>query len=248
MLKDFFDAILANARPETVQANGITYVRSGYTDPRQPEPKAEPLVFRTLDSLIGFLEASPSIDLVFGDDEFCAGPEQLFVHVVDPCHVQVVGPVRDRWHDRECVAEARIERSWSAKESWRGAHDRAIVELRSCFEETEHRNQLVAALGNIKGGTEVRAEDDGFSQQVAVTSGLRAAWETLPNPAMLSPFRTFHEVNQPASPFVVRLNGGGESPIEVSLHLADAGNWELQAVRQVRAYLESALEDWVVLA
>jgi len=173
----------------------------------------------------------------------------LYVHVESPTHVRVVGPARERWHDREVVAEAKIERWWSSHQSRSASHTAAIVDLRSCFTGAGDRDALVAALGNIQGGTEVRAEDDGFSQQVAIKAGIRAAWETLPNPANLAPYRTFPEIGQPSSPFLVRLEGGGERGIQVDLHLADGGAWELEAVAGVAAWLRGPLGDkWAVLA
>jgi len=246
MIKAALEWLAEQARPETVTVGGVDYATRPVHDPRKPEPKAEPLVFRTLAGFAGYLLAAERFEAAVALPE---GPEDAIVHVVSPTHVRAVGPARERWHDREVVAEARIERWWASHDQRRSSLPSAIVELRSCFAESVDRDKLVAALGNVQGGTELRAEDDGFSQQVSVRTGVRAAWETLPNPASLRPHRTFPEVEQPASPYLVRLDGGGEkAPIEVALHLADGGAWELEAVASIGDYLRGVLgEVWTVL-
>ena len=57
----------------------------------------------------------------------------------------------------------------------------------------------------------------------------------------LRPFRTFLEVAQPESEFILRLNDRGE----VNLIGADGGAWKLEAVRNIAAYFEEKLGDMV---
>jgi len=60
----------------------------------------------------------------------------------------------------------------------------------------------------------------------------------VPNPVMLAPYRTFPEVEQPASPFVLRLKQGPEGGRpSLALFEADGGKWQLEAVKRVRTYL-----------
>ena len=57
----------------------------------------------------------------------------------------------------------------------------------------------------------------------------------------LRPFRTFLEVAQPESEFILRLNDRGE----INLIGADGGAWKLEAVRNIAAYFEEKLGDMV---
>lgn len=57
----------------------------------------------------------------------------------------------------------------------------------------------------------------------------------------LKPYRTFNEVDQPESEFLVRLSEGGY----VALYEADGGAWTLQARRNVADYLKTALADLI---
>lgn len=57
----------------------------------------------------------------------------------------------------------------------------------------------------------------------------------------LRPFRTFLEVEQPESVFILRLNSNGE----INLISADGGAWKLEAVRNIAGYFEEHLKDLV---
>lgn len=57
----------------------------------------------------------------------------------------------------------------------------------------------------------------------------------------LKPYRTFSEVEQPESEFLVRLSDGGR----VALYEADGGAWKLQARRNVADYLKENLADLI---
>lgn len=57
----------------------------------------------------------------------------------------------------------------------------------------------------------------------------------------LQPFRTFIEVAQPESEFLLRLNDDGC----IGLYPADGGVWKLEASRNVAGYFEKELEDLI---
>ena len=65
----------------------------------------------------------------------------------------------------------------------------------------------------------------------------------VPNPVNLIPYRTFLEVEQPASDFIFRISEGrGGAPV-FKLVAADGGLWKSQAVENVKKYLTEALKD-----
>jgi hypothetical protein len=56
----------------------------------------------------------------------------------------------------------------------------------------------------------------------------------IPNPVKLSPFRTFIEVEQPESLFVLR---GRKGP-QWALFEADGGLWKIKAIQNIKNWLE----------
>ena len=57
----------------------------------------------------------------------------------------------------------------------------------------------------------------------------------------MQPFRTFLEVEQPESVFLLRLDGNGN----VGLFEADGGVWKLEDTRNISAYFEQKLADLI---
>lgn len=57
---------------------------------------------------------------------------------------------------------------------------------------------------------------------------------------MASPYRTFQEVDQPSSQFLIRITERGIKFVE-----ADGGMWKLAARQTIKKHLEEALKDEV---
>ncbi|NQX67956.1 hypothetical protein HQN90_17685 [Paenibacillus alba] len=110
--------------------------------------------------------------------------------------------------------------------------------LQSCFVANDHRDALLKVVGNIKEETVQSVGDDGISQQVTAKTGIATvAPVVVPNPVYLKPFRTFVEVTQPESAFVFRMQNGPRA----ALFEADGGAWKLQAILEIKRYLEHEL-------
>lgn len=100
------------------------------------------------------------------------------------------------------------------------------------------------AASNIVNTQEATFSDNGTTQQAVMKTGITTKDNVLvPNPVNLIPYRTFLEVEQPASDFVFRVSEGrGGAPV-FKLVAADGGVWKSQAVANVKAYLVEALKD-----
>lgn len=117
-----------------------------------------------------------------------------------------------------------------------------IITLQSCFVETEERAAVLRVVGNIKDDNIRTTSDNGVSQVVTAKTGIATVEDVqVPNPVRLKPFRTFVEIEQPQSEFVLRLRKGHRDEIEAALFEADGGAWKLQAIRDIKAYLSENL-------
>ncbi len=115
-----------------------------------------------------------------------------------------------------------------------------MIALKSKFVPTNELNELVKLLGTITEENRTAIADDGFTQSVTVRQGIAIVGNTAINPIVkLKPFRTFVEVDQPESEFLVRLRQGGE----VALFEADGGAWKLQARANIAEKLREMLSD-----
>ena len=114
------------------------------------------------------------------------------------------------------------------------------IMLQSNFIDDNDRGTLLefASALKIENGAEI--EDNGVSQVATVKTGVASlAKGKAPNPVTLRPYRTFSEVEQPASLFVFRI----DKQANMALFEADGKRWVADAVGNVAAYLKEQLAD-----
>lgn len=161
----------------------------------------------------------------------------LFVRATSAERVHVFGAIRD---------DMQRERPFTAEAKFIGfdfneyiSIENMIICLKSRFAPTEDRDYLVQLLGNITDQQSVQTKDDGITQSATVKSGIQLIGEQRIKPIVtLKPYRTFLEVEQPESDFLIRLKDG-----RAALFEADGGAWEREAVKNVADKLRELLED-----
>lgn len=118
-----------------------------------------------------------------------------------------------------------------------------ILHLQTHFVETEQRNALLKICSNLTSEKIITSRDDGFSQEITTRKNVSLKEKVkVENPILLEPFRTFREIEQPGSPFIFRLHDRGEGRLpSVSLSMADADTWKLQAMLNIKVFLDHRL-------
>ena len=120
-------------------------------------------------------------------------------------------------------------------------YDTARIKLNACFDNTPDREYVLGLLSNIVKGDQAEVKDNGITQQVKVQTGIQlAGMETIRPIVQLKPYRTFPEIDQPESDFLLRVNND-----QVGIFEADGGMWKLHAKARIRAYLEEELADLI---
>lgn len=127
------------------------------------------------------------------------------------------------------------------REGWR-EQEKALIELRSLFIPGGGTEYLLDLLSRISEDSNVTSTDNGVTQTVEARQGiaLKSMVEVRPR-VELQPFRTFLEVEQPESEFLLRV----DKDKGVGLFEADGGVWKLEAKRNVAKYFEKELEDLI---
>lgn len=106
----------------------------------------------------------------------------------------------------------------------------------------DDRALLLQVVGNVAEKNVKQASDDGVSQAITINQGVASqANVQIPNPVLLAPYRTFLEVEQPASQFVFRMKDGPRAAI----YEADGGAWRNQAIVNIREYLHDELKEQI---
>lgn len=101
-----------------------------------------------------------------------------------------------------------------------------------CEQLTLFQGDSHASLLVLPGSDEARA--------MTVTSGLKR-FEAVRSRISLRPYRTFTEVEQPESEFILRLDDEGR----VGIIEADGGAWKMTAKANIAAYFETTLSEEV---
>ena len=118
----------------------------------------------------------------------------------------------------------------------------ALIELRSLFIPNEGTAYLLDLLSKMTDENKVSTNDNGVTQTVEARQGvaLNAMVEVKPR-VMLRPFRTFLEVEQPESEFLLRVD-----PDEgIGFFEADGGIWKLEAKKNIADYFNTNLADLI---
>lgn len=125
-----------------------------------------------------------------------------------------------------------------------GFRDRetALIELRSLFIPNEGTQYLLDLLSRITDEKSVSSRDNGVTQVVEARQGvaLNAVVEVKPR-ILLRPFRTFLEVEQPESEFLLRV----DADKGIGFFEADGGVWRLEAKRNIADYFGRHLADLI---
>jgi hypothetical protein len=234
--KDAIQEIAAMAKNEIHKVNDLEYTIKGLTLIKPPTPDA--LKVFTLQAIVDYIEFSHTHhDLEKGD---------TLIHVTSFDKVVVTTSLDGSYQDRDNHLKAEcsgdIFRFDSPHEP-----EQFIIKLQSQFVQDEVTAQLLNIVGNLTTESVMKIEDDGVTQSVNVKKGIVEQEEKrLPNPVLLRPYRTFPEVDQPASNFVFRMDSKGYPTC--ALYEADGGAWKLEAINSIAKWLADKLPDVKILA
>lgn len=126
-----------------------------------------------------------------------------------------------------------------------------LIALQTRFVQTSARDELLALVSSISESGVLEARDDGFAQEVNVLKGVHLQGrQKLPNPVTLKPFRTFPEIEQIESKFVLRAKSGAAMAGQPLLALfeADGGAWRMQAIEAIGTWLKATLADVAIVS
>lgn len=192
------------------------------------EPKPQTIEINSLDGIVDYITSG------FDDKK------PFLVHVTSPTEVYVYGRLRED-NQRESYVVSRAIVPYFLFGDWYDT-EHFIIKLLSCFVQNDDRDLLLKYVGNIIEENVTKFGDDGISQAIVAKVGVASeAKVVLPNSVSLKPYRTFVEVDQPESKFVFRMRTGPEC----ALFEADGGAWRLEAIKNIKDYLQEKLQPLI---
>lgn len=229
------------AEGQVVEADGLRFIQSTLKPARQPEPEPKLLQITALEGLVDFVL-----------DE--GAPKDVAVQVAGHDLVRVVSRrLVGEFQQRFVYAAAQHadlfgEGLFNFKTFY--PVEVFVIALQVLFVDNPDRAKILKAVGNVTDSTVFSAEDDGTTQTVTGRKGVSLKSEIkVPNPVTLRPYRTFLEVEQPESPFILRVKGGQEGELpRCALFEADGGAWKLTAITNIQRFLRARLKAVPVFA
>lgn len=222
-------------RPYVFQVNGETYTSfRGRMDRVMPVKEEKPDVFEafSLRGLVDFIKADV-------DGVFSCPDRRFIVRVVSPRKVEVLSPMHGYYMERDMLAKCDALVPDIPFGKFQGVDEFQIM-LQSMFEDSDNRALVLKLSGSLRSEQSNQIADDGVSQKVTINRGVATAADvTVKNPVVLKPLRTFYEVIQPESPFILRFNDEAKA----ALFEGDGGAWKLRAVENIRVWLSNALNE-----
>lgn len=229
MLKEFVNRLMELAAPTTVEVDGSVYSNQELVHIQDKKPMPRCIDLTGLDSIC---------KMVRNEAEHVG--QQIFIQVKDYRNVSVFTSLdsdEDRLYLYKCAADTPVVSTDRFVD-----YEKAVIELRSLYIPNEGTEYLLQLLSSISNESKVTSTDNGVTQKIEAKSGIALnSMVTVKPRVTLQPFRTFIEVAQPASEFLLRINERGE----IGFYQADGGVWKLEATRNVAAYFEEKLNDLI---
>lgn len=233
MLTNFVEKIVTLSDPVAQAIDGFKYYKGRLIEP----PRAtEPLILSTL---AGFS------DYVRSDRDGVESGKAL-IHIETPWAVNYVSKLEYAYRTREYYASAIYNKSGIFPFGQMLSLEDFNIKLMSLFDDTPARAEILEIVGNVRTDEQIEQLDDGVSQRVAKKAGVASTKAvTVKNPHRLQPHRTFAEVEQVESPFLLRLRKGPDqdAPVFAALFECDNGAWRVEAAERIRAWLKIALSS-----
>ncbi|WP_143321054.1 hypothetical protein [Clostridium sp. HBUAS56010] len=217
-------------KTEVLEINGRTYADKNLTR-YDKQPKAAKIQAVTLTSLVDYIHQC--------NKEF---PGSMIIHIISPTQVRLMSAL-DKEREREVLFEINAETSEYRFDEWYD-QERMMIELQANFQANDDLGLILKAVGNIEKKNGQEYSDDGVSQVATMKTGIATKSDVIvPNPVELIPYRTFQEVEQPASKFVFRI-GDKEVPA-FKIVEAEGGIWKNEAISNIKSFLLERLSDMI---
>ena len=233
MLKSFMQYIVGLSAPTVQEINGETYSDKQLHRIKHI-PYAREITMNTLSSLIEYIKS--------GVDTFGG---KMIIHVQSPTKVSMYSAL-DVERNREDIVEVRANVPEFSFNQFMD-HESFCIGVQSKFVNNNDTDKalLLKFAGTVEAGSVAEYGDDGVTQKATIKTGIASKGEALiPSPAYLQPYRTFVEVDQPASSFIFRMKDDKYHGIQCALFEADGGAWKISAMEAIKEYLIRELEGF----
>ena len=234
MIKEAIEHIQDTTRPIIGTMNGSTFRVTRDGDVKEILPTIfhpDTLPLNSLDALVKMVKTEAS-----------KRDTPLYITIPDHMTVRCFGqPDKAERYHRQFYYEANATNVPGWESGVKLGFEEMQIALRTRFQETPDAIYAMKLLSDITSGGKITLNDNGIATSVVTNKGIALQSNEAIRPIVkLKPYRTFQEVNQPESSFLIRVSERG-----ISLTEADGGMWKLAARETIKKFLEDRLDQEV---
>lgn len=230
MIRQALEYLVGLRENKTYTIDGHSYSDNDLTLIKEPKPAPRAIDVKTLSAVAA---------LIRKEEKHFVSP--TFIEVLNPRELTVYSSydtedeyTRHEYYRVKCDAP-RFNPAWYEREDM-------IINLMSLFDKTADLDYVLDLISKISQNSSIETADNGITQKVTARQGVELKETTTIKPIVsLKPFRTFLEVEQPESKFLLRV---GER-LRIGLLEADGGKWTLAAKRNIADYFAHELKDLI---
>lgn len=234
MLQKFIEHIQKTTQPLITEVDGSTFRITSDGDVKEILPTIfhpDTLPLNSLDALVKMVKTEAS-----------KRDTPLYITIPDHMTVRCFGqPDKAERYHRQFYYEANATDVPGWESGVKLGFEEMQIALRTRFQETPDAIYAMKLLSDITSGGKITLNDNGIATSVVTNKGIALQSNEAIRPIVkLKPYRTFQEVNQPESSFLIRVSERG-----ISLTEADGGMWKLAARETIKKFLEDRLDQEV---
>lgn len=234
MLKEFIEHIQNTTQPIIRGIGSATFAITADGTANEILPTIDhpdTLSLHSLDALVKLVQTEAVMTAV-----------PLYITIPDHLTVRCFGqPETNARYFRQVYYEAHATDVPGWGEKVQMGFEEAQIAMRTRFQETPDTIYTLKLLSDISCGAKVIYNDNGIATTVTTQKGVALQSNEQIRPIVtLKPYRTFQEVEQPDSTFLIRVNERG-----ITFTEADGGMWKLAARQTIKAFLEERLPDMI---
>lgn len=224
-------------KAEIININGRTYT----TRSLHPVSENSPPATITVNTITGFIDSVMQL--------INEGNPPAFIQVEDEAGITAIGPIDPvTGHRPELIkAVPKLPRAFPFND-WMDP-ETFVISAQANMDNSGDRAAVLALAGNMKDEAANMVADDGITQTVTVKKGISLeAAVKIPNPVMLAPFRTFPEIDQPLSPYILRARRRSNDGPQLALFTVGDGMWRVETMAEIAKALAAKVKDIKVIS
>jgi len=217
--------------------DGSEYVSSGEDSRIINKPVLEPIVCNTLTGIVDFINMNETLPV---SEQILINP--VCIHIISNSRVELIGNFNDDWRTKKIWVKAKCDDYSLGRVS--KSLEEFLVLLQSFFVQDSETRYLLSILSKITAVNGVEVTDKGVSLAIERKKDIHfKESDDIRSQFAFCPYRTFTEIEQPESLFILRVQGDSEKGINIVMEQTTDPTWKISAIERIKEFFQGKITD-----